>query len=315
IATYLDPDGPAPSEAQSAVNRSLTFGRLRDGVYPIRGGLLPEVYAQLKLIIDAQTNPRTAGPADLGVAFTDSTDGAGPGADDVGPRTGAGAGGGAGGEAGDGLLAGCGSPEDPFNSDPRAVIDSRTRAQKQHDALAAALGIAARHHDMPTLGGAAPTLVVQVEASDFANGTGWAHIAGVEAPVPTAVASHIACQAMIQRVLLDEGRIVGITTTDRLFNAYQRRAIVLRDKECIIPSCHVPATWCEIHHVEEHSHGGPTHTSNGVPLCFWHHLTIDKSGWHIRMIDGKPQIRGPAWWDPEQKWRTPRPLLPQWVGG
>jgi len=24
------------------------------------------------------------------------------------------------------------------------------------------------------------------------------------------------------------------------------------------------------------------------------------------MNSGLPQIRGPAWWDPEQKWRTPR---------
>ena len=288
IATYLDPDGPAPSEAQAALNRSLTFGRLRDGVYPIRGALLPEVFAQLKLIIDAQTNPKTAGPADLGVAFTDTgtdTDSDGSGA------------------------------EDPFNSDPRAVIDSRTRPQKQHDALATALGIAARHDDMPSLGGAAPTLVVQIDAKDYATGTGWAHVAGVDAPVSSSVAAHLACQAMIQRVLLDEGRIIGITTTDRIFNAYQRRAIILRDKECLIPGCHVPATWCEIHHVIEHSHGGPTSTSNGVPLCYWHHRTIDHSGWHIRMVDGKPQIQGPAWWDPQQKWRTPRPLLPQWVGG
>ncbi|MGF6822084.1 hypothetical protein M2317_000988 [Microbacterium sp. ZKA21] len=318
IATYLDPDGSAPSEAQAAVNRSLTFGRLRDGVYPIRGALLPEVYAQLKLIIDAQTNPRTTGPADLGVAFTDSdsrtsADGAGS-IDSAGTLAGSGSAG-VGADMGDALPGGCGSPEDPFNSDPRAVIDSRTRPQKQHDALATALSIAARHDDMPSLGGAAPTLVVQVEASDFAHGTGWAHIAGADAPVPVSVAAHTVCEGMIQRVLFDEGRIVGITTTDRLFNAYQRRAITLRDKECIIPGCHVPASWCEIHHVEEHSRGGPTHTDNGVPLCYWHHRTIDISGWQIRMVDGKPQIRGPAWWDPEQKWRTPRPLLPEWVGG
>ncbi|WP_406248732.1 DUF222 domain-containing protein [Microbacterium sp. M] len=309
IATYLDPDGRAPSEAQAALNRSLTFGRLRDGVYPIRGALLPEVFAQLKLIIDAQTNPRTAGPADLGVAFTDST-GSASGNDRAGSGSAV-----VRDEADDGLLAGCGSAEDPFNTDPRNVIDTRTRPQKQHDALATALGIAARHHDMPTLGGAAPTLVVQIDAKDYATGTGWAHIAGVDTPVSTSVAAHLACHAMIQRVLIDEGRIIGITTTDRIFNAYQRRAIILRDKECLIPGCHVPATWCEIHHVIEHSHGGPTSTSNGVPLCYWHHRTIDHSGWHIRIQDGKPQIQGPSWWDPQQKWRTPRPLLPQWVGG
>ncbi|WP_243230771.1 HNH endonuclease signature motif containing protein [Microbacterium sp. CIAB417] len=286
IATYLDPDGSAPTEAQAAQNRSLTIGRLRDGVYTLRGALMPEVYGQLRIILDALNNPRVDGAPDLGVAFHDSAHSDGE------------------------LLA-----DDEFNSDPRNVIDPRTLAQKQHDALAFALGIAARHDEMPSLGGAAPTLVVQVDAEDFVRGTGWAHVAGVDEPVPVSVAAHAACSATIQRVLFHEGRIVGISTTDRVFTVHQRRAIVLRDKECLIPGCHVPASWCEIHHVVEHARGGPTHTDNGVPLCWWHHRTIDHSGWSIRMVGGTPQIRGPAWWDPHQEWRTPRASLPAWVGG
>ncbi|RBO71797.1 hypothetical protein DSP71_14450, partial [Microbacterium sp. H6] len=29
--------------------------------------------------------------------------------------------------------------------------------------------------------------------------------------------------------------------------------------------------------------------------------------WQIRMRGGAPQVRGPAWWDPARRWRTPRP--------
>ncbi|WP_231880324.1 HNH endonuclease signature motif containing protein, partial [Microbacterium sp. H83] len=101
------------------------------------------------------------------------------------------------------------------------------------------------------------------------------------------------------------GRIVGIDTTNRVFTVHQRRAIIARDKECLIPGCHVPASWCEIHHVTEHARGGPTHTDNGVPLCWWHHRSLDTSGWEIRMHDGIPEVRGPAWWDPARRWRTP----------
>lgn len=244
------------------------------------GNLTPEVAAQWKLIEDAYDNPKVGGAPDAGVRFT--LDLADADADA---------------EAQDG---------DAFNSDPRNVIDPRTSAQKRHDALAAALGIAARHRDMPSLGGAAPTLVVHVDASDLAAGTGWATLPGAEAAVPLHVATHTACVGAVQRVLFDEGRIVGITTTDRVFTVHQRRAIVARDKECLIPGCHVPATWCEIHHVTEHARGGPTHTDNGVPLCWWHHRSLGQSGWEIRMNDGLPQIRGPAWWDREQRWRTPR---------
>ncbi|WP_394194381.1 HNH endonuclease signature motif containing protein [Microbacterium foliorum] len=170
--------------------------------------------------------------------------------------------------------------------------------------------IAARHSDMPTLGGSAPVLVVNVDAKDLVGGMGgnggWATVAGSGAHVPVSVAAHVACAGTIQRVLVDEGRIIGITTTDRVFTVHQRRAIIARDKECLIPGCHVPASWCEIHHVVEHARGGPTHTDNGVPLCWWHHRSLGTSGWEIRMQAGLPQVRGPGWWDPDERWRTPR---------
>ncbi|WP_336642266.1 HNH endonuclease signature motif containing protein, partial [Microbacterium sp. USHLN272] len=146
------------------------------------------------------------------------------------------------------------------SGDPSGMVDGRSRAQKQHDALAAVLGIAARHSDMPSLGGAAPTLVVSVTAEDYASGRGWAHVDGIDAPVSLTTARHTACGGSIQRVTSDPtGRIIGIDSTDRVFTAHQRRAITLRDRECLIPGCHVPAAWCEIHHVTEHSRGGPTH--------------------------------------------------------
>jgi hypothetical protein len=291
LAMALDPDGAEPSDRAAQQSRSVTIGREHGGVFPIRGNLTAEVAAQLQVIFDAFNSPKVGGAPASGVSFVDTDTGE------------ADAGG------------------DPFNSDPRNMIDPRTPAQKRHDALAAALGIAARHDDMPRLGGAAPTLVVHVDAKDMtAAGTisgafgstrdgpsGWAWIPGIDVPVSAAVAAHTACTGAVQRVLFDEGRIVGITVTDRVFTVHQRRAIVARDKECLIPGCHVPASWCEIHHVTEHARGGPTHTDNGVPLCWYHHRSLGTSGWEIRMTGGVPQIRGPAWWDPDQRWRTPRP--------
>jgi hypothetical protein len=281
LAMILDPDGAEPTDRDAQQGRFLNLGRLHKGAHRLAGSVTPEVAAQLQVIFDAFNNPKVGGAPAPGVTFTEA------------------------GTGGDADAAG-----DEFNTDPRNVIDPRTPGQKRHDALAAVLGIAARHEDMPTLGGAAPTLVVHVDAKDLAAGTGWATVPGSGAPVPLSVAAHTACTGAIQRVLFDEGRIVGITTTDRVFNAHQRRAIIARDRECLIPGCHVPASWCEIHHVTEHARGGPTHTDNGVPLCWWHHRSLGNSGWEIRMNAGVPQIRGPAWWDPTQQWRTPRLSAP-----
>ncbi|MDQ0728591.1 HNH endonuclease signature motif containing protein [Microbacterium sp. W4I20] len=279
VAMTLDPDGPEPSDRGAQNHRFLTIGRLRDGLHSIRGNVLPDVAAQFQSVIDAQNNPKTDGPPHPGVHFEDSE---GDGSEHPGH-------------------------DDGFEDEP---IDRRTAGQKRHDAFAAALGIAARHADMPSLGGAAPTLVVHVDAKDLAAGRGWATMAGSQAPVPLHVAAHTACNGAIQRVLFDEGRIVGISVTDRVFTVHQRRAIIARDRECLVPGCHVPASWCEIHHVTEHARGGPTHTDNGVPLCWWHHRSLDWSGWEIRMNDGVPEIRGPEWWDPSGTWRTSRPRVP-----
>ncbi|MFD5215892.1 DUF222 domain-containing protein [Microbacterium sp. NPDC058345] len=278
LAAYLDPDGAEPTDDLASRERGLWLGAVRNGRVPMRGELLPDVAAQLDRLFDSLLNPRVEPVAvPPGVHFVDS------------------------------------APDDPLALLP---IDDRSRPQKMHDAFATILAAAARGGELPDLGGAAPTLVVTVEASDYAAGTGWARVDGAEAPVPVRVAAQTGCAGGIQRVLFDErGRIVGLGTSARIFNALQRRAIVARDGGCIIPGCTIPATWCEIHHVDDHARGGPTHTDNGVALCWHHHRTLHLSDWQIRMRHGVPEIRGPHWWDRERRWRpvrkrrrSPRPM-------
>ncbi|KJL29445.1 HNH endonuclease signature motif containing protein [Microbacterium oxydans] len=295
IMAYLDPDGAEPAEELAMRGRGIRFGPAKHGLVPIHGDLLPETAGALQRQFDAYLNPKVDGPPVPGVRFV-------PSGDTADATT-----------AGGGYARGSDERGDDDvlpSGDPGGMVDTRTRPQKQHDAFAAIIGIAARHDETPKLGGAAPTLLVSVTAEDYATGRGWAHVDGVDTPVSVATARHTACGGTIQRVLFDpEGRIIGIGTTDRIFTTHKRRAITLRDKECLIPGCHVRASWCEIHHVHEHARGGPTHTDNGVALCWHHHRTLDTSGWEIRMGNGTPQVRGPAWWDPARRWRTPQPAL------
>ncbi len=184
-----------------------------------------------------------------------------------------------------------------------APVDTRTRAQKHHDVLAMALGVAASSELLPTIGGAAPTLVVTVREEDLVAGSGWAHLDTT--PVPLTTATHTGCAGVIQRVALNrDGRITALGTEERVFNRHQRRAIAARDGGCLIPGCGVPAGWCEIHHVTEHARGGPTHTDNGVLLCWHHHRFLDHHGWAIRMNHGVPEVKAPTWVDPYGRWRA-----------
>ena len=270
-AMYLDQDGAEPREARAMRGRGVTLGVCHDGLVPVRGDLLPEVAGQFTTLLHAMLNPKVGGPdAPEGPHFVSDDDRACDASDSLAPPA-----------------------------------DTRTRAQQQHDALASILSVAARSGEVPTIGGAAPTLVVSVTADDLRSGRGHAHIDGCDEPVSLAAARQVACTGGVQRVVTDSaGRIRAIHTLERVFDQHQRRAIVLRDGGCVIPGCQVPAAWCEIHHVEEHSRGGPTHTDNGVLLCWHHHRTLDSSGWHVRMRGGLPEVRGPSWWDRSANWRA-----------
>lgn len=274
-ACALDQDGAEPRERAAERKRHVTLGVATPDGVPLRAMLLPEVAAQLQTIFDAQLSPRVSFPPPAGA------DGRG---DDGAGR----------------------SSDLEFGDDgPVAPLDERTRRQKQHDAFAAALGVAASSGRLPTIGGAPATLVVQVDAEDLASGTGYAHVQGCAQPVSLAVARHIGCGGVVERVAMAaNGRIVALGTGDRVFGHRQRRAIVLRDGGCIIPGCGVSAAWCEIHHVVEHARGGPTHTDNGVLLCWHHHRSLDRSGWGIRMRHGVPEVRAPGWFDASLRWRA-----------
>lgn len=62
IVQYLDPDGAEPADDIAMRARGIVLGRAKQGLIPIRGGLLPEVAGQLQRIFDAYLNPKVDGP-------------------------------------------------------------------------------------------------------------------------------------------------------------------------------------------------------------------------------------------------------------
>jgi hypothetical protein len=263
IGLSLDQDGPEPSAEEAAKRRGFTIGTLRNGVHPVRGDVTPEAAGALQMLFDAHSNPAVR----FGTHPADT-------------------------EAGE-----------PWGPD-EVVPDDRTPAQKRHDILHAAIQTAARAEDTPSLGGAAPTLLVHVTAEDLLSPTGVASIDGIQTPVPASIAHRIACTGAVQKIVFDNaGRIVRLGSKERLFNTHQRKAIAARDGGCVIPGCSIRASWCEIHHVTDHAKGGPTHTDNGVMLCWWHHHNLERSGWGIRITRGIVETKAPPWIDPRGIYR------------
>ncbi|WP_108250349.1 HNH endonuclease signature motif containing protein [Planctomonas deserti] len=184
-----------------------------------------------------------------------------------------------------------------------AVKDPRTKDQQRHDILVGVLDAMARSGDTPTVGGAAPTVLVTVRAEDLDTG-GAGYADGVDSPLSPTTVQQLVCSGGTQKVLIGRnGRILKLGSAERCFTAPQRRAITARDGGCLIPGCSIPAGWCEVHHVIPAADGGPTHPDNGVLLCWFHHRTIDTSGWAIRMRAGAPEVQAPPWLDHTRRWR------------
>jgi hypothetical protein len=263
----INPDGAAPNEAVLEAKSTFSFGALRDGLFPLRGAVTPELKGIMTNTFDTYMSARSA------PTF--------PSAEEQ-QRL----------EAGE-LI-------------PGTALDDRTGGEKRADILRGILTHVAQDPRTPTMGGTPPTVMVHVNATDLLANAGVGWIDGVEGPISMRTINQMIDNGGMQPVFFGStGAIIGLGSKDRCFTPLQRKAITARDGGCIIPGCTSPAHWAEIHHVIPWRHGGTTHVNNGVLLCWYHHHTIDTSGWNIRMIQGTPQVRAPHWIDPERRWRTP----------
>ncbi|WP_158603928.1 HNH endonuclease signature motif containing protein [Cryobacterium tepidiphilum] len=274
-AARLDPDGVVPTEVGREARSSIGFGRLRNGLYPLRGGATPELRGIMDNVFNTYLSARAPLP---GPAFPTEKEQA-----LIQERI----------DAGE-LIPGA-----------EQILDDRTGGEKRADILRMVFDAAARQPGTPTMGGAAPTVTVHVNATDLTTGRGAGWVDGVEAPVSLRTVRQAMCAGGYEEVIFSEhGNILGWSKTQRCFTAQQRKALLARDGDtCIIPDCPIPAQWCEAHHVIPWQQINETSIDNGVLLCWYHHHTIHTSGWQIRMIRGRPQVKAPPWVDHTGTWR------------
>jgi hypothetical protein len=196
-------------------------------------------------------------------------------------------------------------------SDDTDPLKSRTHAQR----LAAALVEMARRsgaagdrdnddpsdeassHRRPRI----PQLVTIVDIDALAgNPAGLAELEDGTA-LPQSILQRWRCDSTIGRVVMT-GRSIPIDLGRITYTASagQRRALIARDRGCIVPGCKRKARWCEAHHVEPFPMG-PTNLRNLVLLCKRHHKHV-----HARIVEL-------VYDEPEQRWIATRhdgtPLL------
>ena len=170
----------------------------------------------------------------------------------------------------------------------RAAGDTRTPAQRRHDAFGRLVRRAVGAPDAPKRHGAPVQLLVlaPAEAVEQVPGAEPARTAGGHVLSPGALA-RLSCASPMARCLLagsvplDLGRVVRIATEA------QYRALVARDRGCAVSGCDRPASWCTPHHVIPWQHGGPTDLTNLLLLCEGHHHALHDREQQLPLRDGR----------------------------
>jgi hypothetical protein len=275
--------------------RRLALNTRQDGMVTLNGLLPVETAELLRVALDplAAPSPATDGTPDPRGSQQRTADALHEMTRRylIGPNNGAG-----GGTNGGGTSSGtsCGGSA--------AGIDPSTA-----DASGPPVGVGDDDAARPQIGGAPATVLVTIslQALQRRSGPGWLTRSG--APLPAEHVRRLACDARLIPAVLDGAGVpLELGRARRLVSTAQRHALTVRDAGCAFPGCTRPPSWCDAHHIQHWTDGGPTDLDNLVLLCGEHHRLLhanpDGSGWQVRLgPERRPEFLPPRWVDPDRR--------------
>jgi 5-methylcytosine-specific restriction protein A len=167
-------------------------------------------------------------------------------------------------------------------------------AQRRAEALADVCRWFLTHGDKAPSGARhRPQLSVIVGLSDLAQDRPGLLADGTA--VPGSTVSRLACDAVLHRIVMaGRSTVLDYGSSVRTVSPALWAALVVRDGHCRHPGCDRPPAWCEAHHVQHFSKGGPTSLSNLVMACNRHHHLWHDHGWQLELSpDGSLVLRSP----------------------
>ncbi|MEV4320576.1 DUF222 domain-containing protein [Actinocrispum sp. NPDC049592] len=187
---------------------------------------------------------------------------------------------------------------------PSDRTDDRCQAERVADAFVETLRMAAQCPAKPTKNGLRTPVAITISYEDLLKELDDRILVGPDTYLTAREARRIACDSHVfPAVLGSKSEPLDIGVSSYTVPAHIRRALILRDGGCAFPSCGVPASACDGHHIVHWRNHGPTKVDNLVLLCPHHHRLVHRSDWTIQMVDRAPQFIPPAYIDPS---RTPR---------
>jgi hypothetical protein len=169
--------------------------------------------------------------------------------------------------------------------------DTRTHAQRQHDALAALVRGQLGDPKLRQHNGLPVTVIASATLDQICTATGHA-VTGGGSLLPMGDLIRMAAHAYHYLSIFDKhteralylGRIRRIATAD------QRIVLHAKDHGCTAPGCDVPGYLTDVHHVDDWATGGPTNIDRLTFACPAHHRLLTPGGSKTRKLtDGTTQ--------------------------
>jgi hypothetical protein len=92
-------------------------------------------------------------------------------------------------------------------------------------------------------------------------------------PIGQATLERLACDSNVGRVVMrGKSLIVDLGRYTPVVSPAQRRALAIRDGGCVEPGCSAPPEWCDAHHTDPWTLGGPTDLDQLELRCRRHHV-------------------------------------------
>ncbi len=315
LALTLDPDGPVPDEKEQHRKRGLTIGRQQaDGMSRISGYLTPEARACWDALAAKLAAPGTTGP-DQNPSNSDPADTAAGKAPAEPPGTDAGTG------TAQNLPGASPSAEhtDPDADDDTAQHpsgaqtrrDTRSTAQRNHDAFLAMTRMLLSSDQLGTHNGLPVTVIVSTTLQELSRAagvdvTGMGPRLGGRAShavtaggtlLPMADLIRMATPAHHYLAVYDQhtNEALYLGRTKRLATAAQRIVLLNRDRGCTRPGCTAPGYHTQAHHaVADWNNNGHNNINDLTLACGPDNRAATHGGWTTRKRpDGRTEWHPP----------------------
>jgi hypothetical protein len=160
--------------------------------------------------------------------------------------------------------------------------DTRSCAQRNHDALNAAARALLASGDLGQHNGLPASIIVTTTLRELEAAAGKG-LTGGGTLLPMSDVIRLARHAHHYLCIFDDGKAIGLYHSKRLASPGQRIVLYARDRGCSHPGCSVPGYYCEVHHCTPYATCRSTDVDDLTFGCGGHH-PLAEQGWITRKL-------------------------------